>query len=137
MGTHLLEVKNLKKTYPLRGTSNKLFAPKEHMIAVNDMSFYIEEGEIYGLVGESGCGKSSTGRAIVGLNKMDSGEILYNGKNLCQLSDREFRPLRKDLQMVFQDTLSALNPRGRIGDILEETLNSHARTLGTTINETV
>ena len=52
MGTHLLEVKNLKKTYPLRGTSNKLFAPKEHMIAVNDMSFYIEEGEIYGLVGE-------------------------------------------------------------------------------------
>ena len=111
MGTHLLEVKNLKKTYPLRGTSNKLFAPKEHMIAVNDMSFYIEEGEIYGLVGESGCGKSTTGRAIVGLNKMDRGEILYNGKDLCKLSDREFRPLRKDLQMVFQDTLSALNPR--------------------------
>lgn len=125
MGTHLLEVKNLKKTYPLRGTSNKLFAPKEHMIAVNDMSFYIEEGEIYGLVGESGCGKSTTGRAIVGLNKMDSGEILYNGKDLCKLSDREFRPLRKDLQMVFQDTLSALNPRGCIGDILEETLIIH------------
>ena len=59
MGTHLLEVKNLKKTYPLRGTSNKLFAPKEHMIAVNDMSFYIEEGEIYGSYGRDRSGKTA------------------------------------------------------------------------------
>ena len=95
------------------------------MCAVDDLSFYINEGETYGLVGESGCGKSTTGRAIVGLNKADSGSILYDGKELCGLSEREFRPLRGDLQMVFQDTLSALNPRKRIGDILEETLKIH------------
>ncbi len=125
MDTHLLEVKNLKKTYPIYGNMGKLFAPKGKMCAVDDLSFYINEGETYGLVGESGCGKSTTGRAIVGLNKADSGSILYDGKELCGLSEREFRPLRGDLQMVFQDTLSALNPRKRIGDILEETLKIH------------
>ncbi|MDO4313378.1 MAG: ATP-binding cassette domain-containing protein [Eubacteriales bacterium] len=125
MSTHLLEITNLKKTYPIYGKMGKLFTPKEHMCAVDDMSFYIDEGETYGLVGESGCGKSTTGRAIVGLNKVDSGSILYDGQDLCKLNEREFRPLRQDLQMVFQDTLSALNPRKRVGEILEETLKLH------------
>lgn len=125
MDSHLLEVRNLKKTYPIYGDMGKLFAPKSRMCAVDDMSFYIDEGETYGLVGESGCGKSTTGRAVVGLNKADSGSILYEGKELYGLSEREFRPLRGELQMVFQDTLSALNPRKRIGDILEETLKIH------------
>ena len=125
MSTHLLEMNNLKKTYPVYKTTGKLFTQKERMCAVDGLSFHIDKGETYGLVGESGCGKSTTGRAIVGLTRLDSGSIFYEGKDLCQLSDREFRPLRRELQMVFQDTLSALNPRRRIGDILEETLIIH------------
>ncbi len=125
MSEHLLEVKNIRKTYPIYGNWGKLFAPKDHMCAVDHMSFYINEGETYGLVGESGCGKSTTGRAIVGLNKVDSGSILYEGKDLCKFSEKEYRSLRGDLQMVFQDTISALNPRQRIGAILEEILTVH------------
>lgn len=125
MSEHLLEINNLKKTYPFSGGRGKLFGQKERMCAVDNMSFYIKEGETYGIVGESGCGKSTTGRTIVGLNQADSGSILYKGKDLCKLSEREFRPLRQDLQMVFQNTLSALNPRQRIGAILEEILLIH------------
>lgn len=125
MSKYLLELKNLKKSYPVYGTMGKLFTPKEHICAVNNMSLSIKEGETYGLVGESGCGKSTTGRAIVGLTKMDSGSILYDGKDLCQLKESEFRSIRRELQMVFQNSLSALNPRQRIGDILEEILVIH------------
>ena len=122
MSAPLLEVKNLQKRYPIYGPLGKLFPPKTHMNAVSGLSLQLFSGETYGLVGESGCGKTTTGRAIVGLNRPDGGEIWYQGKDLTQLSERDFRPLRREIQLVFQDPLSSLNPRQRIGALLEEPL---------------
>lgn len=121
-GTPLVEVKHLMKRFPIYGPLGKLFPPKTWMHAVHDVSFTLYDGEVYGLVGESGSGKTTTGRSIVGLTRPEGGVILYQGRDLTKLSEGEFRPLRKDIQMVFQDTLSSLNPRARIGRILEEPL---------------
>ncbi|PLX88226.1 MAG: peptide ABC transporter ATP-binding protein [Desulfuromonas sp.] len=115
----VLEVKNLRKTF---GSHRR---KGQQLIAVDDISFTLAAGETLGLVGESGCGKSTTGKIILSLLKPDSGQILFDGQDLTRLSQRELKPYRRKLQMVFQDPFSALNPRQTIGEILTEPLKIH------------
>ncbi|MGG1679598.1 ABC transporter ATP-binding protein [Neobacillus sp. NRS-1170] len=118
----LLEVRNLKKFFPI---TNSLGRAKGQVKAVNDVSFDLYPGETFGLVGESGCGKSTTGRTILRLTEPTAGEAIYKGQDLYKLKGRELLKVRRELQMVFQDPYSSLNPRKRIGHILEETLKIH------------
>ena len=93
---------------------------------MDDVSFDVYEGETLGLVGESGCGKSTLGRTILKLNTAYSGEVLFEGKNILPLSERDFRPYRSDMQLIFQDPYSALNPRLTAGDAIAEPMRVHA-----------
>lgn len=119
----LVSVKNLVKTFPVGGGG--LFAPKKAVHAVNDVSFEIFEGETFSIVGESGCGKSTTGKLVNHLLMPDSGEILFLGCDITKLSENKMRPLRAGMQMVFQDPNSSLNPRMRVEDIVAEPLLVH------------
>jgi ABC-type oligopeptide transport system ATPase subunit len=112
--TPLLEVKNLNKTFT--STTGLTGGKKRYLQAVNDLSFTIYEGETLGLVGESGCGKSTTGKLILRLLEADSGEVFFRGTNLLQLTASRMRSLRREMQMIFQDPFSSLNPRMRVGD---------------------
>lgn len=122
MATPLLEIKKLKKHFPIK---KGFGAPKGYVQAVNGVDLTIYEGETLGIVGESGCGKSTTGRCILRLIEPTEGEINYQGVNIANLSLKEMRNLRKDLQMVFQDPFSTLNPKLTIRKILEEPLIAH------------
>lgn len=118
----LLEVNNLKKHFPVRG----LFGKSKNVVkAVDDVSFKVYKGETYGIVGESGCGKSTTGRALLRLIEPTEGSAIYEGKDLFTLKGKDRMKAYQDLQMVFQDPYSSLNPRQRIGHILEEPLKIH------------
>jgi peptide/nickel transport system ATP-binding protein len=118
----LLEVINVEKEY----VSNAgLFGKAATFKAVNDVSFKIYEGETLGLVGESGCGKSTLGNAILQLDKATSGKILYRGKDLTRLSGSEIRALRKEIQIIFQDPYSSLNPRLTVGQSIIEPMKVH------------
>lgn len=119
----LISVNSLNKHYPIqKGIFKKTVG---YVKAVNNISFDVYKGETLGLVGESGCGKTTLGRSILQLIKPTSGEVWYQGSDLCKLSDRELRPYRKDLQIIFQDPYSSLNPRMKVGEAIIEPLNFH------------
>ena len=119
----LLAVNNLRVWFP--GKMHFTGKVANYFKAVDDVSFTINKGEVLGLVGESGCGKSTVSKALAGLLPATSGDILYDNKNLSGLSPREWRKIRKDIQMIFQDPYSSLNPRMTIGDIIMEPMLVH------------
>lgn len=121
MSKPLLQVQNLKKYFPIKGG---LFDRTINNVkAVDDITFSINEGETVSIVGESGCGKSTTGRSILRLDEPTSGKVLFEGVDLSSLSDRDMRKKRSDLQIIFQDPFSSLNPRYTVRRIIEEALS--------------
>jgi len=119
----LLEIKDLKVHFPV--TTGGLFNTEKKVVhAVDGISFKMEEGKTLGLVGESGCGKSTTGRAILKLIDATSGSVIFENKDVVQISRKEMKPLRKKAQMVFQNPYSSLDPRMTVGTILSEPLKS-------------
>lgn len=123
MEDNILEVKNLKQYFPIRGG---VFQRTVGWIkAVDGVSFNIKRGETLGIVGESGCGKSTLGRSIMRLYSMTSGQVLFNGKDFSSYSRRQLRKKRLQMQMVFQDPYSSLDPRMTVGQIIGEALLDH------------
>jgi ABC-type oligopeptide transport system ATPase subunit len=119
----LLTVKELKKYFPIQGG---IFSKTVGQVqAVDGVSFHINKGEIMGLVGESGCGKTTVGRLILGLYEPTAGEIHFEGVNISELSGQAMRDVRRHLQIIFQDPYGSLNPRMTIGDIIGEPLFVH------------
>src|SRR6202008_17919 len=120
-GSVLLELRNLVNEYPV--TTGELLQRKSGAVhAVSDVSFEVNAGETFGLVGESGCGKTTIGKLIVALEKPNSGNVLLAGRDVTALSGGDLRRNRKDLQLMFQDPYSSLDPRMRVGAIIREPL---------------
>lgn len=123
--TPLLSVQHLCKEFPVEsGVFGKRFS-KRAVHAVNDVSFDIYAGETFGLVGESGCGKSTTGRCIMHLTRPTSGTVLFEGKDVSKMSKKELKEMRRNMQFIFQDPYASLNPRMTIGEIVSEPLIIH------------
>lgn len=122
---NLLEIRNLKKYYPVTGGFFKRTIG--NVKAVDDVSFAIRKGETLGLVGESGCGKSTAGRTILRLMKPTGGEILFEGKDITRLSGSKLQKARRDFQMVFQDPYASLNPTQMVGDIIAEPILNYEK----------
>ena len=127
-GQALLEIRNLKKYFPVRrGVLSRVVS---YLKAVDDVSFTIRKGETFGLVGESGCGKTTTGRAVLRLIEPDSGEICFEGADMLQLGSAALRALRRDMQIIFQDPYASLNPRMTIRTIVGEPFAIHGIATG-------
>ena len=118
MMSTLLSVENLRKSFKV--SANRPGAPKQTLKAVDGISFTIKQGETLGLVGESGCGKSTAGKLILRLLEADAGTIRFDGSPVTGMPKRELTALRRDMQMIFQDPFSSLNPRMRVGEIIGE-----------------
>lgn len=117
-----MEIKDLRVHYPIRGGFFNTIV--DHVHAVDGINMEFEKGKTYGLVGESGCGKSTTGKAIIGLEKITSGKIIYEGKDVTNQRRQRNSPYNRDIQMIFQDAHSSLNPRKRVQDILAEPIRN-------------
>ncbi|UBM12397.1 ABC transporter ATP-binding protein [Cupriavidus metallidurans] len=113
----VLDVRNLRKTYVSGGG---LFSKKRVTYAVDDVSFSVKRGETLGIVGESGSGKSTIGKCLLRLTGVDGGQMLFDGQDIARLSERQFRPMRRDVQMIFQDPFASLNPRHTVGRIITD-----------------
>lgn len=120
----ILEVENLVKHFPVK-KSHPFQRHRDYVHAVNGVTFKIYPGETLGIVGESGCGKSTTARTIIRLEEATSGKILFMGKDLSKLKGEELRNTRKDIQMIFQDPYASLNPKMKVGEVLAEPLMEH------------
>jgi len=131
----LLQVENLSKAFTIR--SGPLGQHKSSLQAVNDLSFTLMEGETLGLVGESGCGKSTTGRLLLRLLEADHGRVLFQGRDVLKLDKNQLRRLRREMQMIFQDPAASLNPRHRVGEIIGEPLLIHGLAKGKQLQEEV
>jgi len=123
MSIPLLEVRNIKKHFPVG--SGALSRSREKVYAVDGISFTVNQGETFGLVGESGCGKSTLARSIMRLFQPTAGEVLYKGVNILDLGKAQMKPIRRQIQMIFQDPFSSLNPRMRVEDIIGDALQIH------------
>lgn len=119
----ILEVRNLRKSFPLKKTLTGKVT--QELVAVDDVSFTLNRGETLGIVGESGCGKTTLGRTILKLHKADGGQIIFNGQDITDLKSSEMREIRKKMQIIFQDPYSSLPPRSTVGGILSEPVEVH------------
>lgn len=122
---NIIEVRGLKKYFPIKGGFfNKTV---KHLKAVDDIDFFIKYGETLGVVGESGCGKSTTGRAVLRLHEPTAGAVVFEGQDLVKLNHEALRLKRRDMQLIFQDPYSSLNPRMTVGDIIGEPMEIHEK----------
>ena len=119
----ILEVKNLRKTFPIKKSiTGKVL---QELVAVDNASFTLNAGETLGIVGESGCGKTTMGRTILKLHPSNGGQIIFNGEDITNYNNKQMRPIRTKMQIIFQDPYSSLPPRSTVGDILSEPVLVH------------